>query len=619
MKKIILSLLLFTVTCFAVDEAKPQGQSTVFKNLFSSGGSNSFDEPLPVEEAFKLAKPILVKDGIQVNFDIADGHYLYKDKFKFETSTAKKISLGEVKLRPGKIKDDPNFGTMEVFYHNLDFVIPVNNNSQQDINTQLTITFQGCAEKGICYPPTKNKFDFIIPAAMASFTTQAKVSPQPPQASFNLNQQDDDMVGALKSGNIAMIVMVFFVAGLLLAFTPCVFPMVPILSGIITGQDNVTTKKAFVLSLVYVLSMAFIYSLVGVASGLVGESIQAWFQKPWVLLTFGAIIVTMALSMFGLFEIQMPSFIQNKANDMSNRQKGGTLVGASIMGMLSALIVGACSTPVLAVAIGYIAQTADPVIGAVALFAMSLGMGLPLLIIGTSAGKLLPDKGMWMDLIKQSFGVLMLAVALYIIEPVLPTSVMMALWAALLIASGVYMGAFRNTELSGWQKLFKSFGLIFFILGVVLIIGMATGKGSLLAPLKGFASGSGAIQGHQGLEFSQIKGVKGFETELADAKQKDQFVMLDFYADWCKSCIELEEFTFNKDKVKQALNGVKLLQADVTLNDETDIELLKKFGINGPPAILFFAKSGNEMRDFRLNGFFDANDFSRHVNSVFGR
>lgn len=585
------------------------------KSLFSSLLSNPFnsDEPLSADKAFKLLPPIINSNGVNLNWDIADQHYLYKHAFKFKIINNNNVTIDTTPLIPsGQLKQDKFFGDTYIFHNNVSIDVPINNSTDQEQSIKIEVSYQGCADKGICYPPTKKVVDILVAANFNSNVGQTSTK----STKFNLNNAENNLLDALKSGNILLVIFAFFGAGLLLAFTPCIFPMIPILSGIITGQDNISTKKAFVLSLIYVLSMALVYSAIGVFSGLIGESIQAWFQKSWVILLFGLIIFFMALSMFGLFNLQMPQYIQNKANDLSNQQKSGSLVGVAIMGMLSALIVGACSTPVLAVAIGYIGHTGNPVLGGFALFAMSLGMGLPLLIIGSYAGKFLPKQGEWMNLVKNVFGVLMLAVALYIIDPVFPTEIMMLLWATLLIGIAVFIGAFNNVTTTK-TKLTKSLGLVLFAYGIIMLIGIATGKGKLLKPLNGLTSYQNGISAQQHIKFIKITNLSQLEQQLLIAKKNNQVTMLDFYADWCKSCLELEEFTFSDPKVIASLSKVVLIQADVTENSEASKELLEKFSVNGPPAILFFDKESNEIKNYRLNGFFKPEDFIKHSKSAY--
>jgi thiol:disulfide interchange protein DsbD len=431
--------------------------------------------------------------------------------------------------------------------------------------------------------------------------------------------EQDQMSNALRSGNNLLTLIAFFGAGLLLAFTPCVFPMIPILCGIIVGQgEDQTVRKSFGLSLVYVLAMAATYTIVGILVGLSGENIQAWFQDPWIIGTFAAIFVALSLSMFGFYELQMPASVQSKLTQISNSQQGGTLVGVAIMGFLSALIVGPCVTAPLVGALIYIADTGDAVLGGMALFSLSMGMGAPLLAIGASAGKVLPKAGAWMDAVKAVFGVLLLALAIWLLERVAPAAATMALWGSLLIVSAIYMGAIDALPEggSGWRKLWKGLGLLMLVYGIILIIGLASGGRDVFNPLKGInvSSGSTHTQQTSHLAFKQIKGVEGLNAALADAKKQGKTVMLDFYADWCVSCKEMEALTFSDPTVKTALSNSVLLQADVTPNDDKDTELYKHFGIIGPPSIMFFDKSGNELKNYRVVGFMPAEKFSQHVN-----
>ncbi len=396
--------------------------------------------------------------------------------------------------------------------------------------------------------------------------------------------------------------------------------MIPILSGIIVGQgENISTRKAFYLSLIYVLAMAMTYTIVGILVGLSGENIQAWFQNPWIIGSFAIIFVALSFSMFGFYELQMPTSIQSKLTHISNSQQGGNIIGVAIMGFLSALIVGPCVTAPLVGALIYIAETGDAVLGGLALFSLSMGMGAPLLVIGTSAGKFLPRAGMWMDAVKAVFGVLLLGLAIWLLERVAPAGFTMFLWAALIIVSAIYMGAIDGlTEgSSGWKKLWKGLGILLLIYGIIILLGLASGNRNVFQPLKGLNVSSGSFSGTTGqaehLSFIQIKGVDGLNAELAKAKTTGKTVMLDFYADWCVSCKEMEALTFADPSVTKALEGVVLLQADVTPNDAKDTELYKHFGIIGPPSIMFFGADGIERRNYRVVGYKPAEEFSQHV------
>jgi thiol:disulfide interchange protein DsbD len=436
--------------------------------------------------------------------------------------------------------------------------------------------------------------------------------------------EQDSIAASLASGNIILTLLTFFGLGLLLAFTPCVFPMIPILSGIIIGQgEKITTGKAFSLSLAYVLAMAATYTVAGVLAGLFGANIQVWFQNPWVLGVFAGIFVLLSLSMFGFYELQMPNAIQSRLTEVSNKQKGGSLVGAAIMGLLSALIVGPCVTAPLVGALIYIGQTGDAVLGGAALFFLSLGMGAPLLVIGTSAGKLLPRAGAWMDATKAVFGVLLLGVAIWLIERVIPEAVTLVLAAALLIISAIYMGALEpiREAASGWMRLWKGIGIIMLIWGAIMLFGAASGGSDLLQPLKGIHGSSAAMtteQAQNELHFRKVKSLADLEQAVDEARGNGQPVMFDFYADWCVSCKEMEKYTFTDPGVQKALEGVMLLQADVTANDAQDKELLANFGIIGPPAILFFDKKGVEKRNYRVVGYKPAEEFAAHIRGMRG-
>jgi thiol:disulfide interchange protein DsbD len=393
--------------------------------------------------------------------------------------------------------------------------------------------------------------------------------------------------------------------------------MIPILMGIIVGQgENQTVRSSSILSLVYVLAMALTYTVVGILVGLSGENIQAWFQDPWIISAFVAIFIALSFSMFGFYELQMPASIQSKITQISNSQQGGTFTGVAIMGFLSALIVGPCVTAPLVGALIYIAETGDAALGGFALFSLSMGMGTPLLAIGASAGKVLPKAGPWMDAVKAVFGVMLLGLGIWMLERVAPAAFTMALWAALLIVSAVYMGAIDALpdHASGWRKLWKGSGLLLLVYGIILIIGLASGGRDVFNPLKGiaFSGGSGSEQTAH-LAFKQIKGVDGLNAALAEARSQGKTVMLDFYADWCVSCKEMEVLTFTDPGVQQALANSILLQADVTPNDEQDKALYRHFGIIGPPSIMFFDKDGNERKNFRVVGFVPADEFSAHV------
>ncbi|MBT8120143.1 MAG: protein-disulfide reductase DsbD [Gammaproteobacteria bacterium] len=579
-----------------------------FNLLDSLGGAE--DDILDPDDAFKISydsQPGLFK----VNWVIADGHYLYRDKMQITTDEPG-INSNPLIMPQGDAKDDPIFNkTLYVFHNDVDVSLPYQYNDNGDKETTFKVKYQGCSEiSGICYPPQTKKFTVKL-----SPISEAQAAALDTSSSEPVSEQDE-IANVLKSGNTWLTLIIFFGAGLLLAFTPCVFPMIPILSGIIIGQgEEITTRKAFYLSLVYVLAMALTYTVVGILVGLSGENIQAWFQNPWIIGSFVAIFVALSLSMFGFYELQMPASIQSKLTNISNSQQGGNIVGVAIMGFLSALIVGPCVTAPLVGALIYIAETGDAVLGGMALFSLSMGMGAPLLLIGASAGKFLPKAGAWMDAVKAVFGVLLLGLAIWLLERVAPAAATMALWAALIIVSAIYMGAMDSLAegSSGWKKLWKGLGVLLLIYGIIILLGLASGNRNVYQPLKGLAGISGSAAQVEQLSFNKIKGVEGFHAELERATAAGKPVMLDFYADWCVSCKEMEAFTFSDPAVQKALDGVVLLKADVTLNDEKDTELYKHFGIIGPPSIMFFGTDGKENKNYRVVGFMPADKFSEHV------
>jgi thiol:disulfide interchange protein DsbD len=584
---------------------------------FGGGGE---DEVLEPDQAFQFSMDVIDPNTLMAYWQIAPDHYMYRGKISFDLADGQTVQLGQAQLPAGEKKHDEFFGDIEVYHDQVEARIPLIRTNLEPTTIQLTTTYQGCAEKtGICYPPIKKTLTLALPAT-TSLAAAETVSPAIAIQTEVISEQDQ-IAASLASGNTLLIILTFFGFGLLLAFTPCVFPMIPILSSIIVGQgESITTRKAFFMSLTYVLAMALTYTVAGVIAGWFGENLQAAFQNPWVLGSFAAIFVALSLSMFGFYELQMPSALQSRLTEISNRQQGGTLVGVAIMGFLSALIVGPCVAAPLAGALIYIGQTGDAVLGGAALFALSLGMGAPLIAIGTSAGKLLPRAGGWMDAIKAVFGVLLLAVAIWMLERVIPPAVTMLLWAILLIVSAIYMKALDSlsADSSGWQKLWKGVGVVLLVLGTLQLIGAAAGGRDYLQPLKGLqlGVGSGGVSSEQHLAFKRIKSVDDLQGELAKASKQGKLVMLDFYADWCVYCKDYEKYVFTDPRVQQALSNVVLLQADVTANDELDKVLLKHVNVTAPPAILFFDTHSTEMRGYRLVGSMDADEFLAHVNQV---
>ena len=592
-------------------------------------GGGEFLEP---DKAFRFSTRVAGPDTVVAHWKIADKYYLYRSKFKFSLADAKGVTLGAVDLPQGQTKDDEFLGRVQVFHHRAEARLPLNRTESGPTTVDLKVTYQGCAEAGICYPPMHKTVALKLPAAGGGGGGAAGTTRTPPEPAGASGQtpatpappvsEQDRLAQLLTTSPLWLSLGIFFGLGVGLAFTPCVFPMIPILSSIVVGQgERITTLRAFTLSVVYVLAMAVTYTAAGVLVAEAGQNIQAMFQNPWILSSFAALFVVLSLSMFGFYDLQMPGFLQSKLSEISNRQQGGTLIGVAIMGFLSALIVGPCVAAPLAGALLVIGQTGDAVLGGSALFALSLGMGVPLLVVGTGAGQLLPRAGDWMKPIKAVFGVLLLAVAIWMLERILPGPVTMILWAALLMVSSIFMGALDSLgpDATGWRRFWKGTGLVMLIYGGVLLIGATAGGSDPFQPLHRFAvtSGPGAqasaseTGGH--LDFRRVKSVADVRQAVAATARQNRPAMLDFYADWCVSCKEMEKYTFSKPQVRKALDNAVLLQADVTDNTVADKALLKHFGLIGPPSILFFGPDGQERRGYRVVGFMNASKFAAHV------
>jgi thiol:disulfide interchange protein DsbD len=618
------------------DAEQPPGASGAalgaLGDLNDSLGLGGLEEDfLTPEQAFNFEARVTGPESVQVRWSIAEGTYLYEEKMALALADSEGVAIGDYVLPPAEIKADTirpdgTIGDVAIYHGAVDLEVPLLRDNTAPTGITLVARYQGCAERGICYPPQVTRVKLDLPAAGAATARPAGVAapdsaaapePSPGEPADAPVSEQDQIAQVLAAGNLWLIVPAFFGFGLLLAFTPCVFPMVPILSGIIAGQGaTITTRKAFVLSAVYVLAMALTYTVAGVLAGLFGANLQAAFQDPWILTAFALVFVALALSMFGFYELQLPSSLQSKLSEISNKQEGGTLAGVAIMGFLSALIVGPCVAPPLFGALIYISQTGDAVLGGLALFALSLGMGAPLIAIGTSAGKLLPRAGAWMDAVKAVFGVLLLAVAILLLERILPPAVSMLLWGLLLICSAVYMGALSQLPpaAGGWKKLWKGLGLFLLVYGTLMVVGAAGGGKDTVQPLRGlaFVGTSGSAQTHA--PFKRIKTVEDLDREVAAAAASGKPVMLDFYADWCVACKEMERYTFSDPSVIAEMERFVLLQADVTANDSEDQALMQgRFGIPGPPAILFFDARGEEQRGYRIVGFKPADEFAEHL------
>jgi len=569
------------------------------------------DDLLPAEQAFQFLATVKDANTLRVNWIIADGYYLYKDKTSLALNSTPSVQLGKISLPQGTPYHDEAFGQVEIFHQELSFDVPIIRSSKLAESITLTAKYQGCADRGVCYPPMESKIELLLPK-MAELTIKPSSKP-----AIKLSEQDQ-IFQSLQSDSFALTLLSFFGFGLLLAFTPCIFPMIPILSGIIVGQgDSVTPRKAFLLSLSYVLASALTYTGFGILAALFGSNLQTVFQEPWIIAVFSGIFILLSLSMFGFYNLELPKAFQSKVHHSSDSHRDGSYLGAGIMGALSSLIVGPCVAAPLAGALIYIGQTGDVILGGSALFVMGFAMGSPLLLLGASAGSLLPKAGHWLNSTKVIFGVLMLAVSVWMLDRILPASVTMLLTSGLFIIPAIYL---RATEPlpeidSGWHKLWKGLGVMMLIYGTLLLIGLSMGNSNPLQPLQGFASGKSIEQEH-GLKFKKITSLSDLDQVLEQAQINNQWVMLDFYADWCISCKEMEAYTFTDTKVKNRLSNFILIQADVTENNDNDQALLKHFNLIGPPAILFFAPDKKERKNARVIGYQKTDVFLANINQL---
>jgi thiol:disulfide interchange protein DsbD len=572
--------------------------------VFSLAHAEEFLDPIV---AFKPTARALDGQTVEVTYEIAKGYYLYRDKFKFAVD-GEVTTLGTPQIPKGKEKIDDIFGKVEVYYKTVAIRLPVERASSGPLQLKLNVTSQGCADAGVCYPPQTQSVSLELPDPASA----------PPVSAANVAVDGDEsgkIAGVLKDAGFWANLAFFFLAGLGLSLTPCVFPMIPILSGIIAGQGHkISRGRGFALSLTYVLGMAVTYASAGVAAGMTGTLLAAALQSPWVLSAFALVFVVLSFSMFGFYELQLPTALQSKLSEESGHLQGGRGIGVFVMGALSALIVGPCVAAPLAGALLYIGQTGDALLGGTALFVMALGMGVPLLIVGLSAGTLLPRAGAWMEAVKRGFGVLLLATAVWLVSPVIPAVVQMLAWAALLIIPAIFLHALDPlpANAKGWLRFWKGIGIVMLLTGAALLIGALAGNRDPLQPLAGLRGQAQAAEAKK-LPFEPVLSLADLETKVLAAGQP---VMLDFYADWCVSCKEMERFTFADPAVQAKLAGFKLLKADVTANSADDKALLARFGLFGPPGILFFDQSGKELKSVRVVGFQDAAVFLKVLDQV---
>lgn len=650
LKRILIALILLSpLYLMSVNAiAQENSSSGLFSKLQQLGiklGQSNPQELLPPDEAFKIS--VEVRDGqtLVANLTPAKDYYLYRDKIIFESKETD-TAIEKISLPPGKKKEDQTFGATEVYYEPIQAIITLKRDqSASEQSLTLAATYQGCNEPvGVCYAPIHKAIDLTLPAVKAAIgavanavSTPATAAPvdnattlfqTPPSSGPRIETEAYKIDQMFKTGDFWLILTGFFGIGLLLAFTPCVFPMFPILSGIIANRgQNVTKMQGFILALAYVLGMAITYAIAGVAAGLSGSMLSAALQNAWVLGTFAVIFVLLSFSMFGFYDLQLPGTLQTKLSEEASQLKGGQLTGVFGMGALSALIVGPCVAAPLAGALLYISQTRDVVLGGSALFMMALGMGVPLLILGASAGALLPKTGAWMESVKKFFGVLLLGVAIWLISPVINEVVHMLLWAALLIISAIYLHAIDPLpeRASGLRKFLKGVGVIALLVGIALLIGVLSGSRDVLQPLSkigvtksdsvnGMETADTGATSYASLPFRRVNSIEALNEIIQESS--DQYLMIKVTADWCVSCKEMERFTLSDAQVHARLKDVVLLKIDVTEGNADDMALLKRFKLFGPPGILFIDKHGNDIPDVRIIGFLNKNDFLSVLNAI---
>lgn len=569
--------------------------------VFSCANAYTKPKVIPLKEAFVVSSE-QKETGIALKIHLAQGIYLYDEHLHVSLLSPLEKNLdGEIERAKPK-----EYEEFQVFFENASLFIPhkIIKKYVQNGEYKLLLAYQGCSKSGICYPPQKEEFTYRLD----------NVNNQEKQITKELSEQDS-IANSFQTSSISFIILSFFGFGLLLSLTPCVFPMIPILSSIIVSQgENMTTKKSFILSFVYVLAMSVAYTIAGVLAGLFGANLQVAFQNPWVISAFSLIFVALSFSMFGFYNIQLPSFLQSAITKKSDQMQGHGVLGVAIMGFLSALIVGPCVAAPLAGALIYIGQSGDAFLGGTALFFMSLGMGLPLILIGMSAGKFMPRPGVWMDNVKAIFGVILLGVAIWMLSRIIPINITMLLSAILIVSSAIYMGALEPLKESknGWAKLLKSLAIIFFIYGVILFVGVFSGSRNFFYPLENTFSATSVQTSKEGLDFIKVSDLNDLQERIKNAKQP---VMVDFYADWCVNCKELEQFTFSDTRVQERLKSFLLLKVDVTKNSQIDKAMMKHFGIFGPPALLFF-QDEKEAKNLRIVGFKNADEFLKHIKSL---
>lgn len=566
-------------------------------------------EPLPASEVFKVDVKKIDPNTFAIHWDIMPHYFLYSDRIQLNTTNDDIVQLGNLRFPTPLTKTDKQGRTFTVYRDQL--TLPVGVLGITPGETIINLHFQGCADDGFCYPPEVKQIKLAINDKLALSQVDLETFNAPAPQTTTTKEAENDIANIFANHNWIMILLIFYGFGLLLSFTPCILPMVPVLSGIIVGHGKTaTTKKAFFLSLSYVLSMSVTYAVVGAVVALLGANLQISMQSPWAISIFSLIFVLLALSMFGFYEFKLPDAWQSKIVGSSREQRGGHYLGAAIMGCLSTLILSPCVTAPLIGVLTYIAQTGNIFLGSITLFVLSLGMGTPLLLIGTSAGKWLPETGGWMNAVKAFFGILLLAVAIYLMSRILPSGFVMILWACLLIFSGIYSGALTPSN-TNQEKLYQGVGIILLTYGLLILIGASMGSSNPLQPLSNLQA---APPISSSLETPKEQTLKSVELALKQAYGKP--VMLDFYADWCASCKVMENTTFKDPQVQQALSHFVVMKIDITANNKDNKVLMEHFHVVAPPTFIFFNAQGEQLNDLKRVGELNADEFMKTISNI---
>jgi thiol:disulfide interchange protein DsbD len=544
---------------------------------------------LPVDKAFILTTERAGNGDMVVNWRIADGYYLYQQRLKFDGLSP----VDKPALPQGEDHEDEFFGKQQVYRESLEVRIPA------AVTGQVKLGWQGCADAGLCYPPQSKVLD-LGGGKNAAATIEPGIGQAPDQA----------LAGSLQQRSLGLSLLAFFGLGLLLAFTPCSLPMLPILAGVVVGS-GARPRRGFALASSYVLSMALVYAGLGVVAALLGGNLQAVLQQPWLLGSFAALFVLLSLPMFGFFELQLPSFVRDRLEQAGRQRQGGSLLGAAVLGALSGLMVGPCMTAPLAGALLYIAQSGNAVHGGLVLFALGLGIGLPLLLLVTLGNRFLPKPGAWMDVVKGVFGMLLLATALIIARPLLAEALWVGLWGVLLLVVA-FAAIVQARQLRNGARIFGAAGMIIGLWGVLMLIGAAGGADDPWQPLKVYRGGNAVSVESSHEAFINISDPQALQRELDAAKSRGQWVFIDYYADWCVSCKIMEKQIFAKPEALSALNGVRLLRLDVTADNADSRELLGRYKVPGPPSLLWIGPDGQERRERRITGEVDLTTFMQH-------